>query len=222
MPQYCCVPLCTYFGGHRFPTESKLRDKWRVAVTRVNDCGRLGNVRRTSETRPDFTLTLLGQNEHIPKVPNLCYVFFACYMFLGFIYSLMSSDVLFWRLLDSRCFVRSIFPSLHPHLIFLLVRLFLPLLFLLPLCILSFPLLIPSHSPLHMLRGVFFYTFLSFSFSLISPSLLLQSRQVFAARGSSWQAFCMLIKAGEQTVIYLNCFSYVDTVLQHVTPVLRM
>jgi len=36
MPQYCCVPGCNNFGGHRFPNEKKLNKKWRVAIKRVD------------------------------------------------------------------------------------------------------------------------------------------------------------------------------------------
>ena len=34
MPQYCCVPGCTNFGGHLFPEEKDLNLRWRVAIKR--------------------------------------------------------------------------------------------------------------------------------------------------------------------------------------------
>jgi hypothetical protein len=93
MPQYCCVPLCTNFGGHRFPTESKLRDKWRVAVKRVDpltkrlwEPGKYDVVCQSHFRDEDYTSTLLGQDDHINK--PVLYLFslrVTCFLFLYFI-----------------------------------------------------------------------------------------------------------------------------------------
>lgn len=37
MPQYCCVPGCGLFSGHRFPRDQDLRLKWRVAIRRTDE-----------------------------------------------------------------------------------------------------------------------------------------------------------------------------------------
>jgi len=38
MPQYCCVPLCTFNkGGHWFPRKNDLKSKWIVAVKRADE-----------------------------------------------------------------------------------------------------------------------------------------------------------------------------------------
>ena len=37
MPGYCCVPMCTSaVGGHHFPADTTLRQRWIVAIHRVD------------------------------------------------------------------------------------------------------------------------------------------------------------------------------------------
>jgi len=37
MHQYCCVPGCTNSGGHVFPSDPELKNKWRVAIKRLDE-----------------------------------------------------------------------------------------------------------------------------------------------------------------------------------------
>ena len=37
MPQYCCVPGCTNYGGRVFPSDLELKKKWRVAIKRLDE-----------------------------------------------------------------------------------------------------------------------------------------------------------------------------------------
>jgi len=37
MPQYCCVPGCTNFGSHVFPSDPELQKKRRVANKRLDE-----------------------------------------------------------------------------------------------------------------------------------------------------------------------------------------
>ena len=69
MPTYCCVPGCTNaLGGHKFPQESSLKLKWRVAVNRLNvktkklwDPPESAVVCRIHFKQDDYKETLLGK-----------------------------------------------------------------------------------------------------------------------------------------------------------------
>lgn len=36
MPFYCCVPLCTSQGGHKFPRDPTMRWRWQLAIKRLD------------------------------------------------------------------------------------------------------------------------------------------------------------------------------------------
>ena len=40
MPQYCCVPGCTNYGGHVFPSDPELKKKWSVVIKRLDEKSR--------------------------------------------------------------------------------------------------------------------------------------------------------------------------------------
>ncbi|XP_046543594.1 uncharacterized protein LOC124253791 [Haliotis rubra] len=80
MPQYCSVPGCTNSGGHRYPSDSDLRLKWRVAVRRVDpktkklwQPGKTDVVCQSHFTADDFTVTLLGERRRLKldAVPSI-------------------------------------------------------------------------------------------------------------------------------------------------------
>lgn len=77
MPQYCCVPECkSLSGGHKFPSDKSLRQKWIVAVRRV-DPAHPGKLWRPSKhsvvchqhfLSTDYVETLLGKFEYINNI----------------------------------------------------------------------------------------------------------------------------------------------------------
>ena len=72
MPQYCCVPMCTNSGGHRFPKDESIKLKWRVAIKRIDPQtkqlwmpGDLDVVCKMHFLPSDYTETLMGNHCHI-------------------------------------------------------------------------------------------------------------------------------------------------------------
>jgi len=68
MPQYCCVPQCkSKKGGHLFPTDKVMKDKWRVAIRRTDPVtkklwnpGQHDRVCSDHFTAADYKTTLTG------------------------------------------------------------------------------------------------------------------------------------------------------------------
>lgn len=73
MPTRCCVPGCSEYGGHKFPTDPDLCLRWRVAIKRSSSKkglwkpGKHDVVCHQHFKASDYKETLLGNAMHFIK-----------------------------------------------------------------------------------------------------------------------------------------------------------
>uniref|UniRef100_A0A8W8KAL4 THAP-type domain-containing protein n=1 Tax=Magallana gigas TaxID=29159 RepID=A0A8W8KAL4_MAGGI len=80
MPQYCCVPGCTGYGGHKFPHDKIYSKKWRIAIKRTDPKtkqlwkpGPNDVVCKAHFVSSDYKSTLLGERARLKEdaVPSV-------------------------------------------------------------------------------------------------------------------------------------------------------
>jgi len=85
MPGYCCVPMCkSAIGGHHFPSDQTLRQRWIVAIDRVDSSSqhKLWTPSRHSVVchkhfkESDYRETLLGWTVILQYYSTACHLLF--------------------------------------------------------------------------------------------------------------------------------------------------